>query len=109
MNLFEINLKEINGYSNEYWGWGAEDDDLSNRVRTFYKLKRVPRPYDKVEDYHSVQVKHSRDKGSPKNPQRVKILKKWKSRWQTDGINVSHDTNIKRKMTFLELEIRPSQ
>ena len=94
MNLFEINFKEINGYSNEYWGWGAEDDDLSNRVRTFYKLKRVPRPYDKVEDYHSVQVNHSRDKGSPKNPQRVKILKKWKSRWQTDGINVSHDSNI---------------
>ena len=86
--IFFKEFKEINGFSNEYWGWGAEDDDLSNRVRAFYKLKRVPRPYDKMDDYHVVQIKHARDQGNQKNPKAVKLLKKWKSRWPTDGLNV---------------------
>ena len=28
MTLF----KKVNGYSNEYWGWGFEDDDLLMRL-----------------------------------------------------------------------------
>ena len=32
VTLFPSQLFEkINGYSNEYWGWGAEDDDLLHR------------------------------------------------------------------------------
>lgn len=33
VTLFPLNVfKKVNGYSNEYWGWGFEDDDLFNRV-----------------------------------------------------------------------------
>ena len=30
---FQLTLfKKVNGYSNEYWGWGFEDDDLLMRL-----------------------------------------------------------------------------
>ena len=25
-------FRAVNGYSNEYWGWGGEDDDLALRI-----------------------------------------------------------------------------
>ena len=32
-NFISIDLfKKVNGYSNEYWGWGFEDDDLLMRL-----------------------------------------------------------------------------
>ena len=32
VTLFDkASFKKINGYSNEYWGWGAEDDDVLHR------------------------------------------------------------------------------
>ena len=80
---------DINGYSNSYWGWGAEDDDLSNRVRSFYRLHKVPRPYEKKKDYKLFRLKHDRDKGAEKNEQRRALLSSWKQRWPHDGLNVS--------------------
>ena len=78
----------VNGYSNSYWGWGAEDTDLSARVRTFYKLKNVPRPKNSTK-YHIYQIDHKRDANNQKNPKRAQILKNWKRRWHHDGIKVS--------------------
>lgn len=29
--LTREHVEKINGFSNDYWGWGGEDDDLSTR------------------------------------------------------------------------------
>ena len=49
ITMFPIDLfKKVNGYSNEYWGWGFEDDDLLMRlteqnVFTDYEIYDVPK------------------------------------------------------------------
>jgi hypothetical protein len=42
VNLFnKEDFIKINGFSNEYWGWGHEDDDLLKRVKSVgYKIYR---------------------------------------------------------------------
>ncbi len=48
VTLFPIDIfKRINGYGNEYWGWGFEDDDLLLRlgqtnIFTNYKEENIP-------------------------------------------------------------------
>ncbi|GMT11980.1 hypothetical protein PFISCL1PPCAC_3277, partial [Pristionchus fissidentatus] len=36
-------MEKVNGFSNEFWGWGGEDDDLSTRViLAGFKISRYP-------------------------------------------------------------------
>uniref|UniRef100_A0A7M5V9E0 Beta-1,4-galactosyltransferase n=2 Tax=Clytia hemisphaerica TaxID=252671 RepID=A0A7M5V9E0_9CNID len=43
VGLTEADFKKVNGYSNKYWGWGSEDDDLHWRLRhSGVKINRPP-------------------------------------------------------------------
>ena len=56
----------VNGYSNQYWGWGAEDDDMYNRISGHgLEISRLGE-----EGYYKM-AKHQAE---VKNPDRVKIL-----------------------------------
>ncbi|KAE9555188.1 hypothetical protein FO519_001612 [Halicephalobus sp. NKZ332] len=51
-------VEKINGFSNDYWGWGGEDDDLSSRVSVNgYKIMRYP---NEIARYK--MVKHAQEK-----------------------------------------------
>uniref|UniRef100_A0A8C6YV57 Beta-1,4-galactosyltransferase n=1 Tax=Nothoprocta perdicaria TaxID=30464 RepID=A0A8C6YV57_NOTPE len=57
---------KINGFPNEYWGWGGEDDDIATRVRLAgMKIARPP-----ISIGHYKMVKHKSDKGNEENPHR---------------------------------------
>lgn len=52
VNLFNVvDFININGYSNEFWGWGGEDDDLLKRVlNKGYRLTRRKGVYKSIEN-----------------------------------------------------------
>lgn len=53
--------KAINGFSNEFWGWGGEDDDLYNRVK--YRKMNITRYPGKVGRY--TMLSHKKAHPSP--------------------------------------------
>ncbi|KAF2904660.1 hypothetical protein ILUMI_01515 [Ignelater luminosus] len=73
-------FKLLNGYSNSFWGWGGEDDDMSNRIR-FHSLT-VSRYPASIARY--TMLPHKKNKP---NPSRYKILWTGQKRFATDGLN----------------------
>lgn len=51
----------LNGFSNIYWGWGGEDDDMSRRIS--YHGFRISRPPAKYARY--TMLKHAKDTPNP--------------------------------------------
>ena len=81
-------FQAINGFSNEYWGWGAEDDDLRKRMEQKYKLKRP----DRGEVYRYDMINHEHEKDNFISEEREinrRLYHNWRYRAATDGLNVS--------------------
>ncbi|CAN7937161.1 unnamed protein product [Ixodes hexagonus] len=90
--LNKKHMKLVNGFSNQYWGWGGEDDDMSYRLQHHrLKISRYPA---NIARYTMLQ--HAKDTPSP---ERYKLLFKGKSRYKTDGIN---SVNYERKDLVLK-------
>ncbi|NXW00662.1 B4GT4 galactosyltransferase, partial [Fregetta grallaria] len=76
-------FSKVNGFSNSYWGWGGEDDDL--RIRVEMQKMRVVRPSADVARY--TMIFHKRDHGNEENGERMKLLRQVSRTWATDGLN----------------------
>ncbi|XP_029029670.1 beta-1,4-galactosyltransferase 1-like [Betta splendens] len=74
---------KINGFPNNYWGWGGEDDDIANRVAS--KGMSISRPSKEVGKCR--MIKHSSDKQNEPNPQRFHQVTQTKETMDKDGIN----------------------
>ncbi|XP_005999968.1 beta-1,4-galactosyltransferase 2 [Latimeria chalumnae] len=81
--LSKTQFLKINGFPNEYWGWGGEDDDIYNRI-TLNGMK-ISRPDIRIGRYR--MVKHDRDKHNEPNPQRFTKIQNTKMTMRRDGIN----------------------
>ncbi|XP_036706271.1 beta-1,4-galactosyltransferase 4 [Eschrichtius robustus] len=74
---------KVNGFSNNYWGWGGEDDDLRLRVE-LHRMK-ITRPLPEVGKY--TMIFHKRDQGNEVNVERMKLLHQVSRVWRTDGLS----------------------
>ncbi|KAK6036264.1 N-acetyllactosaminide 3-alpha-galactosyltransferase [Cooperia oncophora] len=92
-------FKRTNGFSNRYWGWGGEDDDMYRRIEfAGYKVER----YNNIIARYTT-IKHLHEpKSNPTNPSvgasflyqsdipwrcRHKLLEHTKKDWRSDGLN----------------------
>ncbi|KAM4642818.1 beta-1,4-galactosyltransferase 2 isoform 1-T2 [Discoglossus pictus] len=84
--LTKTQFLKINGFPNEYWGWGGEDDDIYNRIT--HNGMKVSRPDVRIGRYR--MIKHERDKHNEPNPQRFTKIQNTKMTMKKDGINSLH-------------------
>ncbi|CAL8320796.1 unnamed protein product [Boreogadus saida] len=81
--LSRVQYMRINGFPNNYWGWGAEDDDMHKRITL--KGMAVSRPDSRLGMYK--MVRHLRDTHNEVNPQNPGQLHNTAKTMNSDGIN----------------------
>ncbi|CAG9788597.1 unnamed protein product [Diatraea saccharalis] len=89
---------KVNGFSNKYWGWGGEDDDMA------YRLKKV--------GYHIARYKMSiaryamlDHKKSAANPKRYQLLSQTSKVFQKDGLSTLRYQIVKVTLNHLYTHI----
>lgn len=80
-------FRQVNGFSNFYFGWGAEDDDLFNRLSNYYSICRFNK---KVSEY--VMLSHEKQ---IQTEYRWQKLEDGPKRFKTDGLNtLQHNYSV---------------
>lgn len=74
---------KINGFPNNYWGWGGEDDDIFNRLSS--KGMSISRPNGEAGKCR--MIRHERDQQNEPNPQRFDRIAHTRETMDKDGIN----------------------
>nr|CAG4638894.1 EOG090X0MWD [Cyclestheria hislopi] len=100
--LLSKQFRRINGYSNEFFGWGGEDDDFYNRLR------RSGLPLVRFEQDISRYIMIDHAKESP-NPDRFEMLRHGRWRYDNDGLNDLHyavdDFELRPLYTWILVEL----
>ncbi|XP_046733283.1 beta-1,4-galactosyltransferase 3 isoform X2 [Silurus meridionalis] len=81
--LSPLHYLKMNGFPNNYWGWGGEDDDIG--IRVSLAGMSISRPSLKIGRYK--MIKHKLDEGNEVNPKRFSLLAKTQQTWRADGMN----------------------
>ncbi|XP_045157080.2 beta-1,4-galactosyltransferase 3-like [Mercenaria mercenaria] len=76
---------KINGFSNAYFGWGKEDDDLHKRIlNAGYKIDR---PDPTIGVYEEIARQDVQDFSNPDNPMKDSLYLRAEKRFRRDGVN----------------------
>ena len=87
-------FRELNGFSNLFWGWGGEDDDMAVRIK---KQKLKVERYDKSIARYTM-IRH---RGEEVNKIRMFLLKSSDKRRKDDGLkdlNYEHVNTTKERL-----------
>ncbi|XP_060092970.1 beta-1,4-galactosyltransferase 1 [Heteronotia binoei] len=103
--LSKEQFEKINGFPNNYWGWGGEDDDIYNRL--VFKGMGISRPDATIGKCRMIH--HSRDNKNEPNPQRFNKIAHTKETMNSDGLNTLHykvlDTERFRLYTKITVDV----
>ncbi|KAK6053063.1 N-acetyllactosaminide 3-alpha-galactosyltransferase [Cooperia oncophora] len=78
-------FKKTNGFSNRYWGWGGEDDDMYKRI--VFAGYKVERYNNTIARYTMIKHYTSQNRIPSIRQCRYKLLEHTKKDWRNDGLN----------------------
>jgi len=91
-------------FSNEFWGWGGEDDDMFRRVVKGENFT-IHRKQPQFARYKMIE--HKRDSGNRKNLERRPMINRWnfnplieKRFWHMDGLNSLKYSLISKEVNY---------
>ncbi|KAL0281041.1 UNVERIFIED_CONTAM: hypothetical protein PYX00_002156 [Menopon gallinae] len=95
---------KVNGYSNFFWGWGGEDDDMAYRLSQSGLF--ITRPISDIGRY--TMIKHKKRKPS-NSAVRRKLLATSKKRYRLEGLNSVQYKLMKKKelpwFTLIQVDV----
>ncbi|XP_014252790.1 beta-1,4-N-acetylgalactosaminyltransferase bre-4-like [Cimex lectularius] len=87
-------FEKVNGFSNMFWGWGGEDDDMATRIKVAgYHITRYP-----VSIARYTMLPHTKQKA---NPKRFENLYNGKKRIKIDGLNSLQYRRVEMRLSKL--------
>lgn len=78
-------FQRINGFSNVYWGWGGEDDDLYQRI-IFHNLTATRSFDEKNSQVHLMRYRSLYHRQAKPNPQSKSLIEESRKRFFSDGL-----------------------
>jgi len=118
LSFSKKNFEDINGYPNNYWGWGGEDDSLIERIRdSGYKNICYPKVGSVIDIEEDASMKTINIPQKLKNTK--KDLEKFEKRfgdlsgWKKNGINslqykILSETKISSDITQIKVNLMKS-
>ncbi|XP_044136168.1 beta-1,4-galactosyltransferase 1 [Bufo gargarizans] len=99
--LSKEQFEKINGFPNNFWGWGGEDDDIYNRIVS--RGMSISRP-DAITGKCRM-IRHERDAKNDPNPRRFDLIAHTRKTMNSDGINSLNYRVVKTEKFPLFTEI----
>jgi hypothetical protein len=93
-------FKIINGYPNNFWGWGGEDDELYLRTTKFFQITKVNEG--RITDLEDLNIKQKLDylnENKLKFDRKYEALAMHATTWQLNGLNEVNLITIVDKQT----------
>ena len=86
------NYTDLNGYPNNYWGWGGEDDELRRRVNEIkLQIENPEEENCEITDLEGMNLQEKlqvlRENEEWKNMKKRELKAQHSATWQTNGIN----------------------
>jgi hypothetical protein len=82
LSISNTDFENCNGYPNNFWGWGGEDDELYKRMKRNNLI--VHRPHDGV--IYTLEHTYSKSSGMEKE-EKKKLKYEHKTTWNSNGLN----------------------